>query len=331
MGTASPSILWTSGSDASSTVVFEGGERLEIILSIEYPRAATFYGSGIPACGFFCNGDCRSHYLFAILYLQISNHSTYDTSGNYVDIVLLPKVVWYANRNNPVKINATLELTTSDLVLKDSDGTPRWSTNIRGKSVVAGLNLTDTGNLQLLDKDNVVIWQSFDHPTDTLLRGQRLKAGQKLTANASPSNWSDIGGLYSISVTNEGFFAFIESNPPQLYYNFPVDYGTRESAEPCYVRNINGTFGFYLPSSNKNELDTMTEINPSFCSYSTYGSPFIRLESNGSFRFHENSGGVMSLTSTNVHIRWLVENMGFAQNQSVVVQKLKIGQFILSI
>ncbi|KAK4367126.1 hypothetical protein RND71_015006 [Anisodus tanguticus] len=33
------------------------------------------------------------------------------------------------------------------------------------------------------------IWQPFDHPTDSLLPGQSLVSGQKLTASISASNW----------------------------------------------------------------------------------------------------------------------------------------------
>ena len=56
------------------------------------------------------------------------------------------------------------------LVLQDADGTIAWSTNIGNKSV-AGLHLTDTCNLMLLDENNTTIWQSFDYPTDTLVLG----------------------------------------------------------------------------------------------------------------------------------------------------------------
>ncbi|KAK3405163.1 hypothetical protein EUGRSUZ_K01414 [Eucalyptus grandis] len=61
-----------------------------------------------------------------------------------------------------------------DLTLKDGDSSVMWSTQTYGKSVV-GMNLTDTGNLVLFDKNNAAVWQSFDHPTDTLLLGQKLR------------------------------------------------------------------------------------------------------------------------------------------------------------
>ncbi|KAJ6882942.1 hypothetical protein NC651_029268 [Populus alba x Populus x berolinensis] len=124
------------------------------------------------ACGFLCNGTC---------------------------------IAWSANRDHPVQSNATLQLTSGEgLVLKDVDGSIAWSTNTTGKSV-AGTNLTDTGNLVLFDDNNATVWQSFDHPTDCLLPGQNLMAGQKLTPTVSLSNSTE-QGLFSLSVTYKGLF-----------------------------------------------------------------------------------------------------------------------------
>ncbi|KAM3301999.1 hypothetical protein P3S67_016501 [Capsicum chacoense] len=126
------------------------------------------------------------------------------------------QLVWSANRDNPVKANATLQLgQDGNLVLLDSDGTLVWSTNTTGKSV-SGLKLTDTGNLVLFDKVNRSIWQSFDHPTDALLPGQSLVSGKKLVASVSYANSSQ--GLLSLTVLNGSWGTYISSDPPQFYY-----------------------------------------------------------------------------------------------------------------
>ncbi|XP_049386458.1 EP1-like glycoprotein 4 [Solanum stenotomum] len=110
------------------------------------------------------------------------------------------QLVWSANRDHPVQVNATLQLgRDGNLVLADSDVTLVWSTNTTSKSV-SGLNLTETGNLMLFDTTNHTVWQSFDHPTDCLLPGQNLVSGQKLTASVSAYNSSQ------------------DSDPPQYYY-----------------------------------------------------------------------------------------------------------------
>uniref|UniRef100_K4CG98 non-specific serine/threonine protein kinase n=1 Tax=Solanum lycopersicum TaxID=4081 RepID=K4CG98_SOLLC len=46
------------------------------------------------------------------------------------------------------------------------------------------------GNLVLFDKRKRTIWQSFDHPTDSLLPGQSLVSGRKIVASVSATNRS---------------------------------------------------------------------------------------------------------------------------------------------
>ncbi|XP_027064461.1 G-type lectin S-receptor-like serine/threonine-protein kinase SD2-5 isoform X1 [Coffea arabica] len=156
-------------------------------------------------CGFYCKMDGRSC-LFGVLIFQNLN-TTY---------LQFPQLVWSANRNTPVQTHAALHLRQDgELVLKNFDHTVVWSSNTGGKPV-SGLNLTETGNLVLFGKNNETIWQSFDHPTDSLLWGQKLVPGQKLRASVSESNMSE--GLFSLSVTPDGLLAYMESNPPQRYY-----------------------------------------------------------------------------------------------------------------
>lgn len=131
-------------------------------------------------CGFYCTGNCSS-YLFSVVAFGERSHN----------------VVWSANRNHPVRKNASVQLTSNEgLVLRDSEGIRVWPTNISGKSVY-GMNLTEEGNLVLFSTDEEYkIWQSFQHPTDTLLIGQSLKKGQKLLASSFTSFWMD-GPFYA--------------------------------------------------------------------------------------------------------------------------------------
>ncbi|KAL6328937.1 hypothetical protein AAG906_007227 [Vitis piasezkii] len=144
-----------------------------------------------------------------------------------------PRLVWSANRNSPLKLNATLELTEQgDLI---------WSTDTSGKNV-SGLNLTETGDLVLFNTENSAVWESFHHPTDSLVVGQSLLDGMKLTASISDSNWTE--GLFSILPTTHGFVAQLESNPPQLYYEFKS--GGSNSNGEAFIFHNNGSL--YLPT-----------------------------------------------------------------------------------
>ncbi|KAG8390795.1 hypothetical protein BUALT_Bualt01G0120700 [Buddleja alternifolia] len=182
------------------------------------------------ACGFSCNGNCET-YLFSVFIL----------GGD----VSFPQVVWSANRNNPVRVSATLELTSKgDLVLRDYDGRLVWSTNTAGMSV-AGLNLTELGNLVLFSAENSVVWQSFDHPTDALVPGQILVSGKKLTSSVSRTNWSSDEGGFTVSMTNKGLIASIGSDPPEVYYQNLYE-GTKQSKEASYAKFENGSLDLYI-------------------------------------------------------------------------------------
>jgi hypothetical protein len=93
-----------------------------------------------------------------------------------------PPIVWCANRSRPVRENATLEFTSDgNLVLRDADSSHVWSSNSSGQSV-SGMRITEMGNLVLFDHMNATVWQSFDHPSDTLVPGQSLVEGMRLTS-----------------------------------------------------------------------------------------------------------------------------------------------------
>ncbi|KAF8007767.1 hypothetical protein BT93_K1690 [Corymbia citriodora subsp. variegata] len=159
------------------------------------------------ACGFYCNGNCDT-YLFAVFIVLVDcEGSINENGGPFVE------VVWSANRNNPVKIGAMLEVTSKgDLVMKDADGTVAWSTDTFGKSVV-GLNLIDLGNLVLFVKNNAIIWQYFDQPTDSLVPRQKLMVGQRLRPS-SPYVEFVKGSLafYSNSIQNASLISFPQAS-----------------------------------------------------------------------------------------------------------------------
>ncbi|OIT36409.1 g-type lectin s-receptor-like serinethreonine-protein kinase sd2-5, partial [Nicotiana attenuata] len=264
--TANLSTTWVNSFSAPHSVNFTDGSIV---------RAVLLRGTLGPkyACGFYCNGNCES-YLFAIFVVQ-TNSVSFITSPN----VGFPQVVWSANRNSPVRINSTLQLTAQgDLVLRDADGTLAWSTNSVGKSV-AGLNLTDEGNLVLFDAKNATVWQSFDHSTDSLVPGQKLVSGMKLTASVSTTNWTK-GGFFSFSATDDGFTALVESNPPQTYFTRSVgDFNASRGS--MYVMYLNESLVLFSNSSDPNYPRTLVSIPPAS------SAQYMKLESNGYLKVYE--------------------------------------------
>ncbi|CAL5344768.1 unnamed protein product [Camellia sinensis] len=114
--------------------------------------------------GFFSTSNSRSRYL-----------------GIWYNNLPVQTIVWVANRDRPLN-DSSGGLKIGDdgnLILLDSGGIVAWSTriqNISSKPTVA--QLLDSGNLVLRSENGgnteSYIWQSFDHPSDTLIAGMKL-------------------------------------------------------------------------------------------------------------------------------------------------------------
>lgn len=197
----------------SSSLQFIDGSFVRPILFVREEGWAQ-QGKNKPAFyfGFFSNstlGNSRIFYLATLLMPRSDDDS----------ILTPPVIVWVANRDRLVGENATVNLTAAgDLQLNDVDASLVWSANTSGLSI-SRLNISDGGNLMLLDDKDNVRWQSFDYPTDTWLPGQNISFGSKgLVARNSSTNLA--AGQYHLSVTNDSIAAFIGFDPPKRFRSF---------------------------------------------------------------------------------------------------------------
>jgi hypothetical protein len=98
-------------------------------------------------------------------------------------------VVWVANRNSPLLDDGAVLAVTDDGNLKilDKNGDPFWSTALQSTSKPGYrlAKLLDSGNLVFGDSNTLsttILWQSFEHPTDTFLSGMKMSGNLKLTS-----------------------------------------------------------------------------------------------------------------------------------------------------
>ncbi|XP_038706291.1 G-type lectin S-receptor-like serine/threonine-protein kinase At5g35370 isoform X2 [Tripterygium wilfordii] len=97
-------------------------------------------------------------------------------------------IIWTANRDQPISDSDKLYLTSDGLSIHDeANNRTIWSAS-QFRTKVSVLELQESGNLVLLDSNNVSVWESFDHPTDALVMGQKLLVGKSLDGSVSGSD-----------------------------------------------------------------------------------------------------------------------------------------------
>ncbi|KAI6688056.1 hypothetical protein NL676_024884 [Syzygium grande] len=179
-------------------------------LSVENPDDVLVSSSGAFSAGFFPVGD--NAYGFAVWFSDPPCSGAKCTP------------VWMANRQDAVNgRRSTFSLLDSgNLVLTDAGeaGGEVWSSGTSSPSA-AELRLNDTGNLVLTDDSGVVLWQSFDSPTDTLLPQQPLTRNTFLISARSRYNCST--GFYKLYFDNDNVLRLVFDGPSisGVYWPFP--------------------------------------------------------------------------------------------------------------
>ncbi|GLJ11966.1 hypothetical protein SUGI_0181160 [Cryptomeria japonica] len=123
--------------------------------------------------------------------------------GIWFDNIPSKTLVWTVikdKRDLPVEKMSSLQLTNNGLSLYDSTKELKWSAAPSEKVVAAAMG--NNGNLVLLSASLEPIWQSFDHPTDTLLPGQELKWKSTIYSKASNTNLSS--GRFELALQEDG-------------------------------------------------------------------------------------------------------------------------------
>ncbi|KAK7402336.1 hypothetical protein VNO78_14530 [Psophocarpus tetragonolobus] len=123
------------------------------------------------------------------------------------------KVVWTANRGLLVGTSDKFVFEPSGNAYLERGNAVVWATNTRGQKVKS-MELLDSGNLVLIGENGTAIWQSFTHPTDTLLPGQVFVEGMTLKSFHNSLN------LYNYLSYQAGDLLLSAGyEPPQVYWS----------------------------------------------------------------------------------------------------------------
>ncbi|KAL4369210.1 hypothetical protein GQ457_05G030200 [Hibiscus cannabinus] len=181
-------------------------------------------------------------------------------------------VVWTANRDDPpVPSTASLLLTTDGkLVLRSS---PEDEASIVDSTeTIATAAMLDSGNFVLYNSTQGKIWESFQHPTTTILPGQQLSAGKQLVSSISetdsrPEYFSatfGAGATVSLNLTGDGRLYLLNSTG--VIKNLFEGLDSREETLYLMKLDTDGIFRIYSYKLNQNgNRSIIYESSPDKC------------------------------------------------------------------
>ncbi|XP_060674538.1 G-type lectin S-receptor-like serine/threonine-protein kinase B120 [Ziziphus jujuba] len=197
---------------------------------------------------------------------------------NYSDM----KIVWVANQENPLNDTSGILNITKDgnLVIGDSHGTSITINSQTPPSMSSNTSaiLLDSGNF-ILKAGEQILWQSFDHPSDTILPGMKLgmfglKLGQPqkifLTSWVSPG--VPASGAFTLGIDPNNTDQLSVWQRGSLYWhsgkwngqNFSYFPDIDASYKFRYISNENESYYTYSVPANYNswiELNSSGEIH----------------------------------------------------------------------
>lgn len=188
-------------------------------------------------------------------------------------------VVWSANPSHPAPYTAALSFSPDGLSIS-SNNSVIWSTP-RLPRPAAAVQFLDSGNLLLLDAANKSLWQSFEHPTDTLLSSQRLSVGSYLS---TPSD------DYRLLVTDSDAALLWSVTTSQQFWHF--------SSDPRSVKDLNAPVAFM--ATNESGIYLFSDAGRVVFEISLPPTKLrvMKLESGGQFSIMGYSGNGSTLDQT---------------------------------
>lgn len=222
-------------------------------------------------------------------------------------------IVWTANRDTPpVSSSSALNLTNQGLHLRNGkedlylnlvprDSSPYSRNSPSDSEPVASASMHDSGNFVLYDKHFNVIWQSFDHPTDTILGGQNLTLDDDdLVCSMSKSDHSS--GRFRLSMQFDGNLVAYPLNSSTEQEDAYWVSGTGTAYQSQLTLNVEGSL--CLPGVS---LQCFNDTNkPRKKSQSTTSIYRATLDVDGNFRLYEHQ--LEGNSTSHVEMLWQALN-----------------------
>ncbi|OWM91352.1 hypothetical protein CDL15_Pgr000296 [Punica granatum] len=190
---------------------------------------------------------------------QLGFFSTDNSSKRYLGIwfydIRIRTIIWVANRNKPLESSpGLLKIEHGNLVIQNHSGQAIWASNTQNlSSSSTTAKLLDSGNLVLkYGNSESYLWQSFNHPTDTMLTGMKVgwdfKAGMEKQLMSWKSALDPSLGQFSFKLDPSGFpqGKMFEGNITR-YRSFPHFGSVHTSFSSVFIlKLVNGPGGVYF-------------------------------------------------------------------------------------
>ncbi|XP_007021210.2 PREDICTED: G-type lectin S-receptor-like serine/threonine-protein kinase At4g27290 [Theobroma cacao] len=201
--------------------------------SIKDSNADTLIAAdGVLELGFFSPGSSTERYL-----------------GIWYKDIPIRTAVWVANRETPISDTSGILSITSQGVLQLTNSTNSlfWSSNTSRPSQNPVAQLQESGNLVVRDGEDI-LWQSFDHPSDTLLPGMKLGKNFITGKETFLSSWKSADdpapGDFSLRIDSRGYPQLVIMKGPKFLYRDGSWNGIRFSGAPEMKKNDVYSFEF---------------------------------------------------------------------------------------
>lgn len=135
--------------------------------------------------------------------------------GIWMEAIQQKTVIWTAKRDNPPlpeDVNLRLNFSSDGMdIFTENQDLQTTVINAPLQSAFSA-SMLDTGNFVLYNSSSMIIWQSFDFPTDTILPGQRLLENKNLVSSISETNHAS--GKFQLIMQGDGnLVQYPASNP----------------------------------------------------------------------------------------------------------------------